>query len=276
MRLPATCGVPMLDDEELQRVLRTVRYTHLSDDHFRHLVAFAQQHGLDLWDDDVWAGTQCREGGRNELVVGVKLQALRKLAARTGRHAGTSAPLWCGEDGRWREVWLPDGPPVAAKVIVTRSDGRRFGAVAKFKSFATYCGSGEDGQPVLSEFWAKMPDHMCAKVAESHALRKAFPEELRGLLTYEEMYGRPGGPTGPASAGRSRRTVTGATVDDSTPGGEMTFRLRLIRYFEMDHAQVLSTIARFEARYPGLHEADPPAFYAQVLAELDAERVAAG
>ena len=109
------------------------------------------------------------------------IDGFRLIAARTGKLDGYEDTLWCGEDGQWRDVWLSAQPPAAAKVTVIRN-GSRFSAVALLREYA---GTKRDGG--LTKMWAEKPAIMIAKCAEALALRKAFPQDLSGLYTSEEM-----------------------------------------------------------------------------------------
>lgn len=136
---------------------------------------FAKQiHAVKRWDSSLQ---------REVFSFQVGIDGFRLVAQRTGDMDGVEGPFWCGPDGKWDDLWTLPDPPFAAKVAVYRKGiARPFIGIAKYES---YVARKKDGQP--NSMWQKFGDAMLAKCAEALALRKAFPVELSGVYTHEEM-----------------------------------------------------------------------------------------
>lgn len=123
-------------------------------------------------------------GYETKQTIQVGIDGLRAIAHRVAQQChevfSMSDTLWADNSGTWHDVWLSPESPAAAKVSVKRGGGV-FSAVAIFKEYApVYNGK-------LSGMWATKPALMIAKCAEALALRKAFPSDMSGIYTDDEM-----------------------------------------------------------------------------------------
>ena len=156
---------------EQTQLISTTIAPGCSNDELRLFAYACQRTGLDPFSRQIYA---IKRGGK--LTIQVSIDGLRSIAERTGQLDG-SMSYWCGDDGVWTDVWLSSKPPAAAKTVIHRKGcAHSFSATARFADFNA--GQG---------LWSKMPSVMIAKCSEAQALRRAFPADLSGVYSTDEM-----------------------------------------------------------------------------------------
>lgn len=161
----------------------------------RPVVAAFLQHcrrtGLDPFARQIYCLAR-KSKGEYKWTTQISIDGARLVAERTGQYEGQTTPEFTADGVAWTQVWLSNDPPKAARVGVFRRGFREaLYTVALWEAYAVYQDEWVDGKrtgkQTLSAMWAKMGPLMLAKCAEMLALRKAFPQDLSGLYSTEEM-----------------------------------------------------------------------------------------
>lgn len=175
---PAAVQAPQWSAEELATLKGTLAQG-TTDLEFQLFVSVARRQGLDPFARQIYAVKRQNQ----PMTIQTSIDGFRLLAQRSGKWRGIRGPWWCGADGEWREVWLAPEPPEAAKVEVIHADYAD--PVVGIARWGAYVQTTREGR--VTSMWDRMGDHMLAKCAEALALRRAFPAELSGLYTDDEM-----------------------------------------------------------------------------------------
>jgi len=105
-----------------------------------------------------------------KMTIQTSIDGFRVIAERSGDYAGQSEPEFIYEGDKLK----------CCKIAVFRFRGdNRYQASVGVAYWAEYSQN--------SGLWTKMPHTMLSKVAEALALRKAYPQDLSGLYTADEM-----------------------------------------------------------------------------------------
>ncbi len=163
--------------EEHMRIVRDAYAPTASKAEFEVLWLGARARGLDPVLRQIYfiKRTESRDGLKVDIwTTQVSIDGLRSIAQRTGVYDGQDEPTFELDEA---------GGVLSVRVAVYRKDiSRPFVGVARWSEFAQLKSNGD-----TTHMWGKMPFHMLCKCAEALALRKAFPEQLGGLYTTDEM-----------------------------------------------------------------------------------------
>lgn len=129
--------------------------------------------------------TDAKTGNKNwRDVIMPGIYEQRITAFRTGQMAGQDEPVF-GDTVTFRGIEAPEW----CRVTVYRFINNERCAFSHTEYFCEACATTKEGKP--NSMWSKRPRGQLAKCAEAGALRKAFPDELGGVITADEVNEEP-------------------------------------------------------------------------------------
>lgn len=148
-----------------------------TDDELKLFLYQAKRTGLDPLARQIYCiHRKAKDNNGNwteRMTVQTSIDGFRVIAERSGDYGGQDEPVFIEENGNI----------ICCKVPVYKFRGdQRYQAAVGVAYWNEYVPqAGQD------HMWRKMPHTMLSKVAEALALRKAYPQDLSGLYTTEEM-----------------------------------------------------------------------------------------
>ena len=172
-------------NEQIQ-LIKTQIAPKATNDELKLFLYQAERTGLDPLARQIYC-IHRKSSGAEKMTIQTSIDGFRVVAERSGDYGGQSEPEWVNDP--------ITGWPVKCKVIVYRfRNDIRYEASVGVAFWNEYCQTKDEyvngqktNRKIPGDMWAKMPHTMLAKCAEAVALRKAYPQDLSGLYTTEEM-----------------------------------------------------------------------------------------
>lgn len=169
--LAVTKEVQQWSAEDIQLIKDTV-CKGATDSEFKVFCYAVKRTGLDPFMKQIYAVKRWNNKlGREEMAIQTGIDGFRLIAHRTEVYAGIDA-IQFDDDLK---------PTKAIATVYRIVQGVRCGFTGTAR-WSEYCPAEKS-----ASFWKRMPCVMLGKVAESIALRMAFPAELSGIYTSDEM-----------------------------------------------------------------------------------------
>lgn len=174
-------------DYQINLIKKTIMDETASIDDLMLFGQVCKKTGLDPFSRQIFAisrNTKSNDKWIKKWTFQISIDGFRAIADRTGQYAGSDDPLFDEGLTRYGMLSKERARPTTATVTVWKLVNNircPFTATASWNEYAVFY------KDKLADLWAKMPFLMLAKCAESQALRKAFPLQLSGLYSPEEM-----------------------------------------------------------------------------------------
>ena len=169
--------VRLFDNRKLD-LLKSTICKGSTDEEFELFLHACQRTGLDPFMRQIYAVKRWDSISKREtMTIQTGIDGYRLIAERTGKYSPGREPTYQYDE---------KGNIISATAYVKKqtSDGT-WHEVAATAFFNEYCQRTKEGKP--TRFWMQLGHAMIAKCAEALALRKAFPGDLSGIYTKEEM-----------------------------------------------------------------------------------------
>jgi phage recombination protein Bet len=163
--------------------LQTSVFPGANDDSIMMAVSYCQARGLDILKKPVHIVPMYINGAMRDVIM-PGISEIRTTASRTGAYAGQDAPV-LSQIKQMNIGGVNVNAPESCTVTVYRMMNGERVAFSHTEYFTEACATKKDGS--LNKMWTKRPIGQLSKCAEAGALRKAFPEEIGGEITADEV-----------------------------------------------------------------------------------------